>query len=116
MVIGNQEDQGSSRKSRPTSYSQEKISCSRKMQKAFPHELILRKFPQLFQMYLDYLNYLSNKKQVICRLQAVILLLNESHELFEELLGVSLISWHRLMKLHPNSSFNLNWRKQVLPL
>lgn len=48
--------------------------------------------------------------------QAVILLLNESHELFEELLGVSLISWHRLMKLHPNNSFNLNWRKQILPL
>ena len=46
--------------------------------------------------------------------QTVIILLNENYELFEELLGVALRSWDTLMKLHPNFSFNLNWKKQVL--
>jgi hypothetical protein len=41
-------------------------------------------------------------------------LLNENYELFDELLAVSLRAWDTLMKLHPNFSFNLNWKKQVL--
>lgn len=41
-------------------------------------------------------------------------MLNENFELFEELLGVSLRAWETLMRLHPNYSFNLNWKKQVL--
>jgi len=41
-------------------------------------------------------------------------LLNENYELFEELLGVSLRSWEKLMRLHANYTFNLYWKKQVL--
>jgi len=44
----------------------------------------------------------------------VILLLNENYELFEELLAVTMSSWDKLMRLHPNHSFNLYWKKQVL--
>ena len=43
--------------------------------------------------------------------KTVILLLNENMELFDELLGVSLRAWETLMKLHPNNSFNLFWKK-----
>ena len=44
----------------------------------------------------------------------MILLLNENFELFEELLAVSMQAWDTLMRLHPNHSFNLYWKKQVL--
>ena len=41
-------------------------------------------------------------------------MLNENFELFEELLAVTMQSWDKLMRLHPNHSFNLYWKKQVL--
>ena len=41
-------------------------------------------------------------------------MLNENYELFEELLAVTMQSWDKLMRLHPNHSFNLYWKKQVL--
>ena len=42
------------------------------------------------------------------------MLLNENFELFDDQLAVSLRSWSQLMSLHPNNSFNLNWKKQIL--
>jgi len=42
---------------------------------------------------------------------AVVMLLNENYELFDEQLMTSLRSWEMLMKLHPNNSFNVNYKK-----
>ena len=44
------------------------------------------------------------------------MLMNENFELFEDQMGLALNSWSRLMSLHENNSFNLYWKKQVLPM
>jgi hypothetical protein len=40
--------------------------------------------------------------------------LNENYSLLDEQLTIALRNWELMMKLYPNNSFDLNYKKQVL--
>jgi hypothetical protein len=44
------------------------------------------------------------------------MLMNENFQLFDEQLAQALRAWDCLMKLHPNSQFDVNYKKQILAL
>lgn len=50
----------------------------------------------------------------LCTSFSVILMLNESYDHFNSQLELTLETWEKLIKMCPNHSFDLSWKKQVL--